>query len=239
MEMKLLLREPIVLVFGVALPVVLLAVFGNLSFMKTPDPGLGGVRIIDVYLPPLISVTITMLGLSTISAVLSNYRERGILKRLATTPAKPMTLLLAEMAVNLFLMAVTVALLLVVGVGLMGIKAPKDFVGFVIAFLLAAAAVFSIGLLVAAWAPNGRTGSGLGSILFFPLVFFAGLWTPGPAMPALLRQIALFTPLGAGSQAMQLAWDGNWWQPLRLGVMVAYTVGCCFGASKLFRWTSG
>lgn len=238
MEMKLLLREPIVLLFGVALPVVLLGVFGNLSMMKTPDPNLGGLRVLDVYLPPLISVTITMLGLSTISAVLSNYRERGILKRLATTPAKPLALLLAEMVVHLVVMAVTVALLLFVGIGLMDIPAPKNFAGFVVAFLLAAASVFAIGLLVAALAPNARAGSGLGSILFFPVVFFAGLWTPGPAMPEILRQIAVFTPLGAGSQAMQMAWDGDWWQPLRLGVMVVYAVGGCLAASRLFRWTS-
>jgi hypothetical protein len=37
---------------------------------------------------------------------------------------------------------------------------------------------------------------------------------------------------------MQLAWDGEWWQPLRLGVMIVYTVGGCLAASKLFRWTS-
>jgi ABC-2 type transport system permease protein len=238
MELRLLVREPIVLVFGVVTPVVLLAVFGSLSFMRTPDPGLHGLRILDVYLPPLISFTLTMLGLSSISAVLSNYRERGILKRLATTPARPMTLLLAEMVVHLFLTVVTVVLLLAVGIGLMGIPAPKDLVGFLITFLFAAAAVLSIGLLVAALAPNGRTGSGLGSILFFPVVFFAGLWTPGPAMPGFLRQIALFTPLGAGSQAMQFAWDGNWWQPLRLFVMVGYVVAGCYAASKLFRWTN-
>src|SRR5262245_27501245 len=124
MEMKLLVREPIVLMFGVALPVILLVVFGNLSMLQTPDPNLGGLRVLDVYIPPLISVTVTMMGLSSLTAVLSNYRERGILRRLATTPAKPLTLLLAEMVVHLVVIVVTVVLLLAVGLGLMGIPAP-------------------------------------------------------------------------------------------------------------------
>ncbi len=79
-----------------------------------------------------------------------------------------------------------------------------------LAFLLAAVGVFAIGLFIAAVAPTGKAGNAIGTLLFFPSMFFAGLWTPREVMPGVLQRIGDFTPLGAGERALHDAMTGHW-----------------------------
>src|SRR3954462_1300773 len=85
-ETKRLLREPLLLFWGVLFPLVLLTVMGLAG--DTPDPDLGGLTLVQTYVPVLIAFTFTILGVSALPTALATYRERGVLKRLATTPVR-------------------------------------------------------------------------------------------------------------------------------------------------------
>src|SRR5262249_15143319 len=136
-----------------------------------------------------------------------------ILRRLAVTPMPPARLLLAQLLTHLMMAVVAVALLLVVSRIAFGVALPRQFVGYAVAFLLAAAALFAMRLLVAAVAPSARSTPSIGLILYFPTMFFAGLYLPREVMPPTLQRIGDFTPLGAGVQALQDATAGLWPQP--------------------------
>ena len=103
--------------------------------------------------------------------------------------------------------------------------------------VLVAAALLAVGLAVAAVSPTGKVAGAVGNILFFPLMFFAGLWIPLPVMPELLRRIGELTPLGAGVEALQEAAAGQWPGAGHLAVLVAYIVVLSAGAVRVFRWT--
>jgi ABC-2 type transport system permease protein len=126
----------------------------------------------------------------------------------------------------------------VLGVGAVAFDTamPEQPAGFLVAFLLAAASLFAVGVLIAAVAPSGKAASAIGTILFFPMMFLAGLYFPREAMPEVLRRIGDYTPLGAGVQALQDAITGAWPQPLHLMVMAAITIAASLTAAKLFRW---
>jgi ABC-2 type transport system permease protein len=109
-------------------------------------------------------------------------------------------------------------------------------VGFLVAFLFSAGALFAIGLFIAAVAKNGKAGNAIGTLLFFPVMFFAGLWTPREVMPAVLRRIGDFTPLGAGEHALFDAATGSWPHVGQLAVLAGYVVVFGLAAAKLFRW---
>jgi ABC-2 type transport system permease protein len=233
-EAKLLLREPLLVFWGVCFPLVLLTVMGLAG--HKPDPDLGGLSLVQTYVPVLIGFTFTIMGVSALPTALATYRERGILKRFATTPVKPSWLLSAQLAIEAFMAALTSALILVVARVAFGVTLPHEALGFLLALILAASALLGIGLLVAALAPRAKVAAAVGTMLFFPLMFFAGLWAPRATMSHALRTAGDYTPLGATVQALQDATAGTFPHPAQLAVLAAYAVICAGIAIRLFRW---
>jgi ABC-2 type transport system permease protein len=233
-EWRLLRREPLVLFFGVAFPVVLLVVFGLAT--DGPDRDLGGLSLIEAYVPILAAFNLAILGTSGLPTTLATYRERGILRRLGTTPVAPWRMLSAQLAVNAALAAASVLLVLTIARVAFDVALPGNALAFVLAYPLTAAALFAVGLVIASVAPTARTANVIGTLAFFPLMFFAGLWVPREAMGETLRSLSDITPLGAGVGALQDAMAGTFPDAGHLLVLAGYTAVAVVLATRLFRW---
>jgi len=101
---------------------------------------------------------------------------------------------------------------------------------------LATAAMFAIGLLIAALAPSPQIAAAIGTVLLYPLLFFAGMWTPKQNLSPVLQHIGNYTPLDAAVQAMDAAMQGHFPPTRPLLVMAAYAVVFGVAAIRLFRW---
>jgi ABC-2 type transport system permease protein len=235
-ETKLFFREPIVVFFALAFSPILLVILGLIPSMREPSADLGGVRLITLYLPIVISMGISLFSLSGLSQLFASYREKGVLRRMRTTPVKPAVMLGAQLLMATVLSIITMLIMVAIGHFAFDVEFPQQFPAFLISFLLLALALFAIGLLVAALAPSSKSASAIGSLVFFPLVFFAGLWLPRAGMNKVLLTISDLTPLGAGVQSLQDATAGHWPQLLHLGVMLAWTVLAGGLAARYFRW---
>jgi ABC-2 type transport system permease protein len=233
-EWRLLRREPIVLFWAVAFPVVLLVVMGLAS--TGPDAQLGGVSLVDAYVPILIAFTLAVLAVNALPSVVASYRERGVLRRLAATPIGPRRVLTAQIAVHVAVTVTAALLVLVVARVAFGVGLPRQAAGFVLAYALSAAALFGIGLAIAAAAPTGRTANAVGAIAFFPMMFFAGLWIPRATMGPTLRHVSDVTPLGASVGALQQAMQGEFPRPLYLAALAVWALVAGAVARSLFRW---
>jgi ABC-2 type transport system permease protein len=236
-ELKLLAREPVAAFFSLLFPTVLVVILGSIPAFREPSPDLGGLRVVDVYVGIAVALTLAMLGLQVTPLALATYRERGILRRLATTPARPELLLAAQLAAALATAILSSALAIAVGRLAFDVPLAGNLVGFVLAFVLTALGIFAIGLFVAAVAPSGKAGNSIGTLLFFPLMFFAGLWTPREVMPSVLQKIGDFTPLGAGERALHETMTGHWPALVSVTVLVGYLAVFGFAAARLFRWS--
>jgi ABC-2 type transport system permease protein len=159
-----------------------------------------------------------------------------VLRRLRTTPVGPVRVLAAQLIITLLTAVVSVTALLLVARYAFGVVLPRQMAGFLLAAALAALAMTGIGLFVTAAAPGGRSANALGAALFYPLVFFGGLFLPIQTMPTTLRHISHATPLGAAVTAFQDAAQGHWPGWLSLLTMLAYAVVAFAAAAKLFRW---
>ena len=235
-EFRLFLRERTGPAFGVGFPIALLIIFGNIPFFNKPMKTYGGQTILDVYVPILICFVITVLAVNFLPPTLAGYRERGVLRRLQTTPVGAVRVLTAQLIVNVATIVVAVLVVLLVGRYAFGVELPRQAAGFALAAVLATVAMIAIGLLMAAVAPTGRAANALGAVLFYVSMAFAGLWIPIQAMPTVLQHIAHATPLGAAVTALSDASQGHWPATMQLVTLAIYAVVAGIVAARLFRW---
>ena len=235
-EAKTAWRIPIGLLGGVAIPILLVVIFGSLPGMNHAESKLGGLTYFDVYFPIVIVISVAILALVSLPTHLASYREQGILRRLSTTPVPPSWMLAAQLVMNLALAAVALGAVIVVGTTAYSLGVPKQPGGFVLAVVLTVAAMFAIGLWVSSFARSAAVANGLGQLILYPLLFFAGLWIPRQTMTPVLRNIGDWTPLGAAVKALQTSMQGTFPSATSLLVLAGWAAVFGFLAVRFFRW---
>ena len=235
-EARLAWRNPAGLIVSIGISLLLLVIFGSVSVFQQHDPRLGGLSAFQAYIPILIAFSIGVLALAYLPGPLVSYREQGVLRRLSTTPVPASWVLAAQLIVQACLMLTAVLLLIVVSVAAFGASAPRNPGGFVLALVLAIAALFAIGLSIAAAAKTTGAARGLMAAAFYPLIFFSGLYIPMQLLPGVFGDISHFTPLGAAVQALQDSMLGQFPPAAPLAVMMAYALGFGYLAKRFFRW---
>lgn len=233
-ELRLFLRDPGNVLFTLLLPTAVLAALGAVPALRTPDPLFGGGRFLDVFAPALLAMSIALLGLQTLPVGLTTYRERGVLRRFATTPMRPSALLGVQLAITLAAAAVATALMVAVAHLAFDVPLPRHPLGFLLAFVLGTSAMFAIGLVVAALAPRARTATGIGTVLFVLTQFFGGVYLPKFLLPDVMVRIGEFVPPATG--ALQAGWTGAGPAPLQLAAMAVIAAAAGTLAATVFRW---
>ncbi|MHA7133673.1 ABC transporter permease [Oerskovia turbata] len=241
-EARLLLRDPGTVFFALLFPTVLLvgvgfAIPGMRTAITDAPPPWEGLTAVALYVPVALATAVATVALTTMPVYLATFREKGVLRRLSTTPMRPQGLIGAHLAINLVTVCVAALLAVLVGSLVFDLAAPRSLLIVVAAFLLGVVSMFSLGMLIASRAGKGSTASAIGMTLYFPMLFLAGMWTPGPIMPEVLRTIGGYTPLGAATQAMTTGWFEQGVPVSQLVVMAVWTVVLLPLAARLFRWS--
>ncbi|MGH3284724.1 MAG: ABC transporter permease [Streptosporangiaceae bacterium] len=235
-EARLAWRQPAGIIVSVGISLGLLVIFGEVSVFKQTSARLGGLSAFDVYIPILIAFAIGVIALTYLPGPLVSYREQGILRRLSTTPAPASWVLGAQLVVQTCLMLISILLLLIVSIVFFGASAPKNPGGLILAVVLAIAALFTIGLSIAAVSWTASAARGIMAAAFYPLMFFAGLYYPIQYLPGAFQAISHATPLGAAVQAMQAAMNTGFPPAEPLLVLAAYALVFGYLAKRFFRW---
>jgi ABC-2 type transport system permease protein len=167
---------------------------------------------------------------------LASYRERGVLRRLSTTPLRPRRLIVAQLIVHLGTAILSVVIALATATVVFDIPLPLNPLGFVTAALLAAGSMLALGLSIGAVAPTMGSGQGIGLGVYFAMLFCAGIYFPRQAMSGVMRTISDYSPAGAAVQAFQDTWSGRALPTTSLLVMAAYAAVAGVIAVVAFRW---
>ena len=235
-ETKLFLREKTATLAVFGLPLALVIGFGLIPGFGQPQKGLSG-QIGTEYIAALgVAIVLATLGLNGVPMVIAQYRERGILRRLGVTPVRPLTLLVAKLAVWAAAAVLSVAFVIAAVRLAFHVPVPAAAGWFILALVLGIASLFALGMLVASVSPTARTATGLGMLLFFPNMFFAGVYFPTEEMSPTLRQIGNFTPLGAALHAVRDSWMGVEPRLEYLGIMAAWAAVAAALTARFFRW---
>ncbi|MFF1656955.1 ABC transporter permease [Streptomyces sp. NPDC058255] len=235
-EIRLFRREPGAIFWILLFPTLLLVILGSIPSFRQPDHSLGGLRPVDAYVPVAVLLGLIVGGLQSMPQTLTGYRERGILRRMSTTPVRPAALLSAQMAVYGGAALVSALLALAVGRLAFDVRLPKQPFGYALALLLAVLVALALGAVVSALSRTTKIAGAIGSAVFFPTMFCAGVWLPVQAMPDALARIVGYTPFGAAAQALNQAAAGDWPGWSHLSVLAAWTVLLTAAAARWFRW---
>lgn len=236
-QSKVFLREPLSVLFGLVFPALLLVVIGSVFPGATdPVPDFGGRSLVDVYAPVTVILGLATLAIAMLPGALGSDRERGILRRLSTTPAHPRALVAAHLTVQAVAVTCATVAAVVVGMLVFDLPIPRNLGWFVVAYTLGVLALLAVGLLLGAVVPTATAGQSAGMLLYFPLLFFAGVYVPLEVMPQGIQTISGYTPAGAAVQALSDSWAGGVPETSNLLVMAAYALVAGSLAVRLFRW---
>ncbi|KAF5994748.1 MULTISPECIES: ABC transporter permease [Streptomyces] len=235
-ELRLFRREPGALFWILLFPTLLLVILGSIPSFRQHHADLGGLRTVDVYVPVAVLLGMIVGALQAMPQNITGYRERGILRRMSTTPVRPSALLSAQMLVYGAAALASALCALIVGRLAFDVRLPEQPYGYLLALLLAILAALALGAVVSALSRTTKIAGAIGSAVFFPMMFCAGVWIPVQAMPDTLARIVGYTPFGAAAQALNRAAAGDWPGWAHLGVLAAWTVLLTAGAARWFRW---
>ncbi|MFG1667400.1 ABC transporter permease [Streptomyces sp. Y7] len=235
-EARLLAREPGSLFWILAFPPLLLAILGAVPAFREHQEDLGGLRVVDTYVPVTVLVGMIVAGVQSMPVGLTGYREQGILRRMSTTPVRPAALLSAQMLVHALAALLSALLALAVGRLAYDVRLPGQPYGYLLALVLAVLVALALGSVISAVSGTVKIAGAVGTAVFFPMLFCAGVWLPVQAMPDPMADIIGFTPFGAAAQALNAAMTGDWPGWSHLGVMAVWTVALSAAAARWFRW---
>lgn len=235
-ETRLFLRERVAMIGVFAVPVLLLAGFGLIPGFRDAQKTLGGQPGTEYIASLGIAIVVVSIGLQGVPMTVAQYRERGILRRLGVTPVRPLTMLLAKLAVYAGAAAASALMIVVVSRAAFRVPLPASPLYFAAALVFGIAALFGLGMVVAALAPTARSSTAIGMALFFPNMFLAGVYFPSDQMSPGLRQAGNLTPLGAALHAIRDSWQGAGVRPGYLIVMAGYALVTAGIAARFFRW---
>lgn len=236
-ELKLNIRNMNMVIFAVIMPLVVLIVLGFIYGTKPVADG-AEYTFLERSFGALCTISICAGGLMGLPLVVSEYRERRILKRFQVTPVSPLKLLLVEFSIYVVYCIVSMITLFPAAMLIWNVRIKGSLSAFLGSWLLTMVSTLSIGMMVGGVAKDSKSASVIASILYFPMLIFSGTTLPFEVMPSVMQKIVSVFPLTQGIELMKSAFLGlpaeNGWLPVV--VMTAVTVICTGIAVGFFKW---
>ena len=203
-EIKLVLREPVVLIFVVAFPAMTVLVLGGV--FGANDPSFEGIDPSQWFVAAYIGVVIATTGLIMLPVHIAGYRHAGVTRRFRVSRFPNWALPLVQFLLGMVMTGIGVAVLMVEAHFSYGIPPIEDPPATVAGAVLGALAFISIGVLLGSLLPTPRSAQGLGMLVFFPSFLLGGGGPPPDAMGPAMRTLSTWTPLTHVIRAIQEPW---------------------------------
>ena len=194
-------------------------------------------RFIEFFVPGIIAMAIMTSCLSNALNMNAELRQKGILRKLATTPITRADWLASSIAYQLILSIVSTAAILLVSYFVfdvvlhIGLWLPLIVIVEVIAFT-------GIGMLLTPFAKEAESASAVANAFLFPMMFLSGTFFPVEMMPAFLQAFAKLLPLYYVNEALRAAmiFADNASAMRYAGVLAVFAVVAFVAGTFRTRW---
>jgi ABC-2 type transport system permease protein len=236
LETKIFTREPMGFVGTLVMPLVVFIILGRALGVSKP------LATPDVDIPfnaaILAAVLIALSAVQSLVAIISIYREGGILKRLRSTPLSPVTIMGSQVAVKLFFTVISLSLLVLAGRRLFPGVMQVNVFSFTAAVLLSTFSILSLGFVIASLVPTARFAQPVSAAVLYPMLAVSGLFYPLDRLPRVVVALAYLFPTTHAVALLEGVWNGSGWGAhwvnvvALLALFAAYTVL----STRVFRW---
>src|SRR3954467_1547103 len=236
LEAKIFIREPMGFVGTLLMPVVLFIVLGRAFGVAKP---LAAPNVdIPFNVAIVAAILIAISAVQSLVAIISIYREGGILKRLRSTPLSPITIMGALVVVKLIFTVISLTLLMLAGRRLFPGVMQVNVFSFTLAVVLGTFSILSLGFVFASLVPTARFAQPISALLLYPMIALSGLFFPLARLPRALAVIAYALPTTHAVALLEGVWDGSGWSAhwVNVGALVLLFVAYTALASRVFRW---
>lgn len=160
-------------------------------------------RYIEFLLPGLIALSVMQMSVFSVAFVFTQYKEKGVLKRLLATPMMPYQFVTANIITRLAVSVAQTAIFIAVGVFLFKAHIVGSYSLLALCVVLGAVMFLGLGFSISGLAKTVDTVPALGNLIVFPMLFLGGTFFPISSMPEWLQAIAKFLPLTYFSTALR------------------------------------
>lgn len=207
-ELKLLCREPLLLVVTLMFPVLLMVLL-LASFSGDTDPVFVGYEGTAFYITSYLGAAVAVMGFMGVPTHLAAYRGSGVLRRFRAAGLPARALVIAQLVVTAVLAAVGAAAMVALAYAGFDLGAPASVPGVVAGFAAGLLGFTGIGVLLGSLLASPAAAQGLGLLLFFGTFFLVGGGPPPGLLPDALNTIAGWTPTGLLVDAIRSPWTGG------------------------------
>jgi ABC-2 type transport system permease protein len=196
-------------------------------------------KYIDFLVPGIVAMMIMSNNLNGVSGQIASWRERGILRRMQSTPLHASSFIAAQITARLILNASQATIVLLVANLIFHTQVRGSWLLLLLFVILGTLTFMSIGFIVASLAKTPESAGPIAGIISFPMLFLGGLFFPINNMPQWVQTIIKLFPIAHLSTAMRQVMNVGeglavlWPQTL---ILLSWVVVTFVISSLTFKW---
>jgi ABC-2 type transport system permease protein len=159
---------------------------------------------VDLYVPGITAAFIMTNGIIGLAATATEFKRRGIIKRLSITPLTKIDWILGNVLSQALLNLMLTAIMIAVGWIVFNVRVIPDAPSIVM-ILLGSIMFSGIGMTLSGFIKDVEAASAIGNAIAFPMMFLSGTYFPLEIMPSYLQTISKALPLTYFSQGLKSA----------------------------------
>lgn len=248
-ELVAFLREREAVIFILAYPLIMMAIFATVFGQEDQGNAAGSVPFTQYFLPGMVATGVMLTSFQNLAISITVERDDGTLKRLRATPMPATSYFLGKVGQVLIITTVQTAALLVLAATAFDVPMPTTasaWATFAWVFVLGTATGSVLGVAFSSVPRSGKSVTAVVTPIVLVLQFISGVFFAFFALPSWMQQVASVFPLKWLAQGMRsvflppeaaaLEVGGSWQHGATAAVLGAWLVVGLVVGVRTFRW---
>lgn len=204
-ELRAFVRNRRKMVFSAAFPLMFLLIFGSLNdgHLETR----GGISYITFFVPGILAYAMLVTTFNSLAMSVAGLRERGVLKRMRTTPLPWSAYVGGLIGSTLVVMLGVSILVLLLGMALGADIRASTLPGLLLTIALGSVCLTTLGISASRLIGSPESGAPALMIVTLPITFISNVFFPLDDAPGWLIDVAKAFPLRPLADGLQAAFD--------------------------------